>query len=58
MFVVLRLQKFEWQTSFGLKAYLHPDERMVGFLPVYETREEALADWPEGPVAEIREVAQ
>ncbi|MES2348971.1 MAG: hypothetical protein V4641_15530 [Pseudomonadota bacterium] len=58
MFVVLRLQKFEMQTSFGIEARLHPDEHMVGFLPVYKTREEALADWPEGPVAEIREVVQ
>ena len=54
MFVVLIIQDFEFE---GLRFPITVDVgKMVGFLPVYRTREEALEDFPDAKLAEIREL--
>lgn len=54
MFVVLVLQDFEvvGTLRFPVKLDFAP---MVGYLPVYATREDAEREFPGHPVAEIRE---
>ena len=56
MFVVMLAQKFEFEAvSFRFPIPVRVDTgKMVGFLPVYETREDALADYPDAELAEIR----
>jgi len=58
MFVVLRLQDFEFEPSpesFFQVSVKVDKGKMAGFLPVYETREDALMDFPGASVIEIRE---
>lgn len=45
--------EFETQSVLGT-AVVFDWGKMVGILPVYETKEDALADFPDGPVVEIR----
>lgn len=57
MWVVMRIVKFEFEISSplmrGAPASLDPRESAVGYLPVYETREAAEKDYPDGPFQEI-----
>ena len=60
MFVVMRLQDFEVEPApnqrFRLPLPVTIDSgKMVGFLPVYDTREDALLDFPEAKLMEIKE---
>ena len=55
MWVVARLQKF---SDFELSAKVIPPitidpGKMVGYLAVYATQEDAEADWPDGPFYKI-----
>ena len=54
MFVVMLVQDFEFEpVNFPLPVHVD-NGKMAGFLPVYETREDALADYPDAELAEIR----
>lgn len=60
MFVVLRVQHFELEPAPGQPLFLPfpvvvDPQKMVGYLPVYETREDALADFPNAELVEIIE---
>ena len=56
MFVVLRMQDFEFEpVNFPLPIKVEKG-KMIGFLPVYETKEDALADYPNAKTLEVREV--
>ncbi len=57
MFLVLKLQPFEFETSnplafLGVKV---DTGKMAGYLPVYNTSEDALRDFPGAKLAEIKE---
>ena len=54
MWVVFRVQKFEVEQKgpFLIKIDSRPQ---IGYLPVYETREDALSKFPDGPFLEIEE---
>ena len=58
MFVVFRFEEFNFEItpehSSPPPPILLEKGRMVGFLPVYETREDALADYPDAELREIR----
>lgn len=59
MFVVMLIQDFEVEPSPGnVLQFPYPITiergKMVGFLPVYETREDALGDFPEAKLIEVR----
>ena len=56
MWIVARLQKFSdfAQSPGSIPFPITIDAgKMVGYLAVYATREDAEADWPDGPFAEI-----
>ena len=57
MFVVMRLQDFEFEQSPNqILRFPFPivtdKGKMIGFLPVYNTREDALTDFPNAQVIE------
>ena len=56
MFVVMRVQKFEIEprTSLDIEVGINAG-KMVGYLPVYKTREDALADFPDSQLIEVKE---
>ena len=61
MFVVCKIQDFELEPSpnqpiiFPFSVVVDKG-KMVGYLPVYETREDALVDFPKAELIEIREI--
>ncbi len=61
MFVVMKIQPFKLEQSpdniyrIPVEIKIEPG-KMVGYLPVYDTREDALADYPNANLTEIREV--
>ena len=61
MWVVLRLQEFAVEVKGPLR-FPFPIEMdfkpMIGYLPVYATREAALAEFPGGPLSEVRAVGK
>jgi len=60
MFVVMKLQDFEFDQTSPLK-FPFPVEvdagNMVGYLPVYASADEALADFPGAKLMAIHEIA-
>ncbi len=59
MFVVCKVQDFEFEPSpknrSAFPVEIKVDKgKMVGYLPVYETKEDALADYPDAKLMEIR----
>lgn len=58
MWVVLQLQNFkDFEIKKGVRLpfpIVIDPEKMIGYLPVYETREDALADYPDEQLQEIR----
>ena len=54
MIVVLRMQKFEVEQK-GTIPVLLDFAPMIGFLPVYETLEDATHDFPDGPFREVKD---
>ena len=56
MWIVKRLCKFtDFETKAGFPIPIEIDASpAVGFLPVYATREDALADYPDSDLVEIR----
>ena len=63
MFVVMSIQDFEVEPSpknvikFPFPITIERG-KMIGFLPVYNTKEGALSDFPNSQVLEVREVAK
>ena len=59
MWVVMRIRKFEMETCSTppLPVKVEKD-KMIGFLAVYKTKEDALADFPSGPVMEIAKIEE
>ena len=58
MWIVMRMQDFEFEPSRVMGLAVKIDSgKMIGYLPVYATREDAKADFPDGPFAEVREIA-
>ncbi len=60
MFAVMKLQSFEVEpspkNSFTLPIPIEIDsDKMVGFIPVYKTRRDALKDYPNAELVEIHE---
>jgi len=56
MFVVLKIQDFELDTkAFPLPVRIEKG-KMVGYLPVYATKEDALADYPNAKLAEVEKI--
>ena len=60
MFVVMNKQSFEFE---AMSPSFHPNfeidtGKMIGFLPVYATIEDALAEYPNAKVLEIKEVVK
>ena len=60
MFVVMRLQDFEFEQSPNqILRFPFPitvvKGKMIGFLPVYDTREDALIDFPNAQIIEASE---
>lgn len=55
MFIVMRVLGWELEDT-GLKTInvTIDSEKKIGFLPIYKTREDALGDYPDGPIREIR----
>ena len=54
MWVVMRIQPFEVEpTNFPLPISVDA-RKMKGYLPVYETMEDAKAEFPDGPFGEIQ----
>lgn len=56
MFVVMALQRWTDLECSGLFAGVligKPSPHYEGFLPVYETREAALEEWPEAEIVKI-----
>lgn len=54
MFVVSKVQPLEFETlNYPLPIQI-TGTKMIGFLPVYETREAALEEYPEAQLMEIR----
>lgn len=53
MWVVMEVQRFEVKQTLPLKVVLD-FAPMCGYLPVYESKEDAMKDFPEGPFQEIR----
>ena len=61
MFVVCKIQDFEFEPAhtqcFKFPFSITVDRgKMVGYLPVYETREDAREDYPSAKLLEINEV--
>jgi len=55
----MRLNKWEdIETSLGGFPVCVEDRLGIGFLTVYETREQAEKEYPGGPIVEIREVSR
>jgi hypothetical protein len=56
MIVVMKIQKFEFEQA-GEYRIPFPVTfdlgKMLGYLPVYETREDAEKDYPDGPFATV-----
>ena len=55
MFVVCRIQDFEFESPLPIPIKVNMG-KMLGYLPIYATREDALTDFPNAQLAEIREV--
>ena len=56
MWVVMRVHRFERAIDVPLPFYARWEMgKVIGFLPVYKTEEDALADYPDGPLMEIEE---
>ncbi|MBU3914824.1 hypothetical protein KKA14_04755 [bacterium] len=54
MFIVMRMQSFEFEApNFPIPIKVEAGT-MIGYLPVYETREDALKDFPNNVVIEGR----
>ena len=55
MFVVMKLQDFEFE-PLNCPLPIHVEKgKLKGFLPVYETLEDAMEEYPNSKYAEIRE---
>ena len=56
MYVVMRVQNFKVEPvgAFPIPVSIDPG-KMKGYLPVYATREDALADFPNAELVEIKE---
>lgn len=58
MFVVCKLEQFNLEPSpnqlLRIPLEIEVETKMVGFLPVYDTREDAIADYPNSELMEIR----
>jgi hypothetical protein len=58
MWVVMKLEKWNFESTtfpFPLKC---DAGKSVGLLPVYNTREDALSDYPDAELAEVRVVTE
>lgn len=55
MWLVMRKVSFNFETGWGIEATLNPSEKMIGYLPIYEAREDAEAEWPGAQLVEIKE---
>lgn len=56
MFMAMIIQDFTLESK-GLPLPVHVDAgKMIGYIPVYETIEDALSEFPNANVLEIREV--
>jgi len=56
MWIVMRMQDFEFEPSRVMGLAVKIDSgKMIGYLPVYATREDAEAEYPDGPFAQVRE---
>ncbi len=53
--VVMKPQRWILDSSLPFPLELDPNVKMRRYLPVYDSREEALADFPDGPIQECRE---
>ena len=58
MWIVLRILKWgDFEVKPGSAFSMLPvgidPGNMIGYCPVYETREAALADWPDGPLGMV-----
>lgn len=61
MFVVCKVQDFKVKTPPFMQGWFPQGitidtGKMVGYLPAYETREDALADFPDAKLMEIEKV--
>jgi hypothetical protein len=54
MFVVMRIQSFDFESK-SLPLPVQIETKMMGFLPVYATREDALTDFPNAQITEVRD---
>jgi len=58
MWLVLVLAKFEFEPAgYPLPIRLDPG-KMIGFSPIYETKEDALEEYPDAKLMEIKEVKE
>ena len=60
MWIVMRVQPFDLEQDpgpfpFPIEVQLDIGKK-IGYLPVYETREDAEAEYPNGPFGQIAEV--
>ena len=60
MFVVMKMQDFEMEFApnqpFKIPLPIVVEKgRMIGYLPVYNTKEDALSDFPNAKLAEVAE---
>lgn len=57
MWIVMRIHKFEREIDVPFPFHaVWEMGKLIGFLPVYRTEEDALADYPDGPMVEVEEV--
>lgn len=56
--IVMRVQKFDLvQDKGNLIVQVNLDSGLMsGYLPVYDTKEDAEAEYPDGPFGQIREI--
>ena len=56
MIVVMRIHDFEFEPV-NCPLPIHVDKgKMIGYLPVYETKEDAMEDYPDAKFLEAKEV--
>lgn len=56
MFVVMKIQDFDFESlNFPLPVTVDKG-KMIGFLPVYATEEDALAEFPDAKLVAVQEV--
>ena len=54
MWVVMRVQPFEFESFSGIAIDASVVSNMRGYLPVYISQEEAMNDFPDGPIVPVK----